>query len=114
MTNVSHKLFVQTAREMAAATYETMAQNNEFYAACKSGNLSQDEFVDLVYVNFLNEAKKTLTNMLTLPSTPEWMKEQIYDACVEDNIAKQTVNRHERRAMRSANKASSVMNGRFN
>lgn len=110
MTNVAHKLIVETAREMAAATFESMAQNNEFYAACKSGNLSQDEFVDLVFANFLPEAKKTLTTMLTLPSTPEWMKEQIYEALVEDNIAKQTVNRHERRAARSASK---VRNGRF-
>jgi len=110
MTRIAHKLFVQTAREMAAATFESMAQNNEFYAACKSGNLSQDEFIDLVYANFLGEAKKTLTTMLALPSTPEWMKEQIYEALIEDNLAQNTVNRHERRAAKSASK---IKNGQF-
>jgi hypothetical protein len=110
MTRVAHKLFVQTAREMAAATYESMAQNNEFYAACKAGDLSQDVFVEKVYSNFLPEAKKTLTSMLSLPSTPEWMKEQIYEALLEDNLAQNTVNRHERRAARSASK---IRNGQF-
>jgi len=113
MIKVAHKLFVETACEMAAAVYESMAQNNEFYAACKTGDLSQDVFIEKVYANFIPEAKKTLTSMLSLPSTPEWMKEQIYEALLEDNLTQNTINRHERRAARANMRASKVVNGQF-
>lgn len=75
----AHEMLAETAKEMAACFYEELAHDNEFYAFYPK----QKEFIKREWKKFITPAKATLAQMLANPMTPEWQKEQIFDALVK-------------------------------
>ena len=76
-----HFLVKETARSLAEALYEKMASESPgFYKA----NPQAQAFVNVNWKHFLEEARSTLVQMLTLPY-PEELKEQIAEAIIQDS-----------------------------
>lgn len=76
---LAHELIAETAKEMAGCWYEEAAHDNEFYAFYPK----QRMFINREWKRFIAAAKATLAQMLGNPTTPEWQKEQIFDALVK-------------------------------
>ncbi len=76
---LAHELLAKTAKEMAAAWYEELAHDNEFYAFYPK----QQMFINREWKRFIDLAKQQLTLMLGNPAVEEWQKEQIFDALVK-------------------------------
>lgn len=75
----AHKLVAQAAKEMAACWYEEAAHDNTFYSYYPK----QKEFIDREWKRFIEPARLTLSSMLGMASTPEWQKEQIFQALIK-------------------------------
>ena len=76
-----HVLVKDTARSLAEALYEKMASESPgFYKA----NPEALPFINSNWKHFLEEARSTLVQMLTLPY-PEELKEQIAEAIIQDS-----------------------------
>ncbi len=75
-----HVLIRKTALGMAAAYYEHAAHDNQFYAYYPS----QKFFMDYEWHRFIEEAKRTLADMLSNPNTPDAHKQDIYHALLLD------------------------------
>lgn len=75
----THKLIAATAKEMAAAWYEEAAHDNQFYAFYPS----QKKFMKREWHRFVEAARLTLSKMLGFSTTPDYMKEEIFDALIK-------------------------------
>lgn len=75
-----HRLVADTAKEIAGDAYETLAKNNEFFAACPS----QDRFIRLSWQYYVPLAREYLTDLLTHHSTTEYVKEHIFQGLMRD------------------------------
>jgi 3-methyladenine DNA glycosylase AlkC len=75
-----HKLIGETAKEMAAATYEFLAkQSDAWYAK----NPSQDLWVKQAWPLYIEEARRTLASLLGTNISDD-LKDQIHDAIIKD------------------------------
>lgn len=75
----AHELVANVAKEMAACWYEEAAHDNEFYAFYPK----QKVFIESEWKRFVDAAKYTMSQMLGMASTPEWEKEQIFEALIK-------------------------------
>ncbi len=75
-----HRLVADTAKELAGSEFERLAQNNEFYAACSN----QARFIQLSWQFYVPLAREILTDMLSMQSTTEYVKEQIFEGLLRD------------------------------
>lgn len=75
----AHELIASTAKEFAGAYYEELAHDNEFYAFYPS----QKKFIKREWHRFTELARKQLALMLGFSVTPEWQKEQIFEALIK-------------------------------
>jgi hypothetical protein len=75
-----HKLVAETAKEMAAATYEFLAKRSD---AWYGQNLSQDKWVKRAWPLYIEEARRTLAGLLATAIAPE-LKDEIHDAIIKD------------------------------
>lgn len=75
----AHKLLAETAKDMAAAFYEELAHDNEFYKFYPA----QLNFIKYEWHRFVEPARQTLSRMLGMSTTPEWQKEQIFEALIQ-------------------------------
>lgn len=76
----AHELVANVAKEMAGVFYEEAAHDNEFYAFYPK----QKIFINKEWKRFIDVAKNTLASMLHETSTtPEWEKEQIFEALIK-------------------------------
>lgn len=76
----THKLIAATAREFAGAFYEEAASNdNDFYKYYPN----QRFFIRREWKRFVEVARKQLTAMLGMSTTPEWQKEEIFEALIK-------------------------------
>lgn len=74
---IVHKLVKKTAKEFAGAYYEIAASHdNEFYRRFPS----QKQFVQARWKHFIVTAREVLTTMLSMKSTPDAEKVEIYEA----------------------------------
>lgn len=77
-----HKLIAQTAQDMAREVYASFARaSNEWH----SENRNEEEYVKESWPLYIEAARTTLAELLSVPSTAELLKEQIYDALCKDN-----------------------------
>ena len=76
----AHKMVAHIAQEMAQAVYEDCAKDNFWYFL----NKDRDAFVKKLAPTLINEARATLTDMLTRKDVPESQKELIFDALKAD------------------------------
>ncbi len=75
-----HMLVATTAKELAGAAYEELAKQNEFYKACPS----QAKFIALSWKLYVPLAREYLTDMLSMPTTTEFVKERIFEGLLRD------------------------------
>jgi hypothetical protein len=75
----AHKLLVETAKEFAGAFYEEAAQDNEFYKFYPN----QRFFIRREHKRFIEAARLQLSKMLGMSTTPEWQKEEIFEALIK-------------------------------
>lgn len=87
---LAHELVAKTAQEMAAAFYEELAHDNDFYKFYPK----QEQFIKREWPRFIAIAKSTLAQMLGNPAIPEWEKEQIMDALVKHASLPGNIDRH--------------------
>ena len=76
---LAHELLAETAKEMAAVFYEEIAHDNDFYHFYPD----QKKFVKREWHRFVESARLELSKMLGYSTTPEWQKEQIFDALIK-------------------------------
>lgn len=88
---VAHKLVMQTAIEMANELFEVYARNNGTYRALRAGGQVTAEgarlaFVDRVAPRLLEDARKALTDCLSLPESrlSKRQKDEIAEALIAD------------------------------
>ena len=75
-----HKLIAETAKEMAAATYEFLAkQSDRWYGE----NPDQDLWVKQAWPLYIEEARRTLAALLA-SNISDALKDQIHDAIIKD------------------------------
>lgn len=78
----SHKMIADVAVGMAQEVYEEMCSgSNAIYKV--HGN--RDDFIKQCAPTLVRAARIMLSQMLGDPKTPEWEKEQIYEALLLDN-----------------------------
>lgn len=78
---MAHELVAATAREMASALYEELAQDNGWYKA----NPDLADFVERTRGSLLTQARAVLAGMLNKPALPDEQKDLILEALVLDN-----------------------------
>lgn len=83
-----HKLIAHTAKEIAGNLYEDMARDNNWYNGAKDVGIDQREFISQVWPQLIEEARHTLTRLLTTPIA-ESLKEVISDALIKDNMLRE-------------------------
>lgn len=76
-----HEQVAAIAKALAGECYDNWAKNNAWYKL----NPSREAYVEQSWGLLLEAARGLMADMLTLPSTPETLKTQIYDALVLDN-----------------------------
>jgi len=76
-----HELIAQTAKSMAGAGYDELAQNNEWYAQAKASGLTRGHFINSIWPQLIEPAKATLVQMLA-GGYPEALKEEIERALI--------------------------------
>lgn len=88
----AHKLIAKTAMEMAQDLFEIYASENAIYKQMRmNGQITEKharaKFVGRVAPMLFEDARKTLTTMLTLPDdrVTAGMKTEIYEALIADN-----------------------------
>lgn len=85
----AHYLVKETAEAMARELYDTVMQNDFWYAYWKrqnpglEGKALEDRFVQRNLARLLPQARATLAKMLAEPGDSV-LKEQIYDALLKD------------------------------
>lgn len=79
MTKFTHKLLKKTAVEMAGAIYEEMARDNAFFAKWPN----QRNYIRKNWQFYIKAARTTLAQMLG-GNYPEMMKEEIFEALLQD------------------------------
>lgn len=88
----AHRTIRDTAVAMAHELYDTMMTDNVWHKAWKSANPDagakalESRFVNKNLPRLLPFARATLGQMLGNPTTPEVLKNQIYEALLGDNI----------------------------
>jgi hypothetical protein len=85
----THVLLAETAKEMAACFYEEAAHDDTFYKFYPS----QKKFIRREWHHFVESARLTLSRMLGMSTTPEWEKEQIFDALLKHASAPGNIDR---------------------
>lgn len=88
----AHKLVRETAIGMCGELYDTMMQDNEWYATWKRANPRIADQPRQLFAAFLarnlprviSQARATLASMLTTTTDPE-LRESIYEALCLDN-----------------------------
>jgi hypothetical protein len=75
-----HRLVADTAKEIAGSAFEQLAKNDEFYAVCKN----QERFIQLSWQYYVPLAREYLTDLLTAPSTTDYVREQIFEGLLRD------------------------------
>lgn len=80
MAKYAHKLVAETAKEIAAAAYEDMARDNNFYRLWPK----QKIFVAKHYKNFIRPARECLARMLGMDKFSEETKDEILQALLLD------------------------------
>lgn len=75
----AHKLIAETAKEFAGAFYEEVAHDDTFYKYYPK----QKFFIQREYRRFIETARLQLSKMLGMSTTPEWQKEQIFEALIK-------------------------------
>ena len=75
-----HQMIAKCAKELAGTWYENAAHDNQFYAYYPS----QQFFIDYEWRRFILIAKKTLTDLMNSPNTPEAYRQDIYHALILD------------------------------
>jgi hypothetical protein len=75
----THKLIAATAREFAGAFYEEAASGSDDFFKYYP---NQRMFVRREWKRFVEVARKQLAAMLGFSTTPEWQKEEIFEALV--------------------------------
>lgn len=85
---MTSKLVKKTAKELAGAFFGNedtfrdgrVMRTDRFRAA----NISEKQFVDAYWTDFVVIARKTLAHILTLPGTTQIQKDAIFDALLEE------------------------------
>lgn len=75
-----HQMVAKVAKEAAGAWYENAAHDDQFYHYYPS----QKFFIDYEWRRFILIAKKTLTDLMSSPNTPEAYRQDIYHALILD------------------------------
>lgn len=73
---ITHVLIKKTCMEMAGEYYEYMAKQDLFYARWPD----QDAYIEIAWPVFIEEARASLAQMLSLPSVPQNWKDDIHEA----------------------------------
>ena len=90
-----HFLIKQTAKEMAGALYEEVMNDNTAYKNWKTmceglpAKEIQAKFIEMMWPKLIEEARKTLAQLLGMNTLPEASKAEIHEALVLDNLLKQ-------------------------
>lgn len=95
---ITHKLIRNVCLGMAAEYYEMMARHDLFYARWPD----QQAYIQLAWPVFIDEAKKSLATMLSLPSITEHVKAEIAEALIQHHdlqLMGASLNRAQRRAV---------------
>jgi len=80
---IVHELVAEVAKGIAAEFYEIAAQDNNFYKLWPS----QEEWVAAAAPRSVAKAREVLGAMLANSMTPDWQKEQIYEAlCLDGGL----------------------------
>jgi hypothetical protein len=80
MAKYAHKLIAKTAQEIAAAAYQDMAMDDDFYKMWPKEKV----FVNKMWPTFVRVARETLANMLSMDTYDEKVKEEIAQALMLD------------------------------
>ena len=92
MPKQCHVMVRETARAIAAAAYELAMKDDRFYRLWKAANPDlegealQRKYVQVMWGDFIDEARHTLASMLQQNSCSEHLKMQIADALIKDNM----------------------------
>lgn len=86
---LAHKLIAETAKEFAGAFYEEAAHDDMFYKFYPK----QRMFIRREWHRFVETARKQLSAMLGMPTTPEWQKEEIFEALIKHSSLPGNVDR---------------------
>lgn len=85
----AHRLVANIAREMAEEAFELWAKNNAVYAQFE-GKKGRIRFVNRVTPMFFEEAREVLGKMLGQPDVSDYLKGEIYEALIQDNMLRST------------------------
>lgn len=80
MAKYAHKLIAKTAQEIAAAAYQDMAMDDDFYKMWPK----EKAFVNKMWPTFVRVARQTLANMLSMDQYSEELKDDIAHALMLD------------------------------
>lgn len=75
----AHTLVAETAKEMAACFYDEAAMDDMFYKFYPQ----QKKFIKREWHRFVEAARLSLSKMLGMATTPDWQKEQIFEALIK-------------------------------
>lgn len=81
MAKYAHKLIAKTAQEIAAAAYQDMAMDDDFYKMWPK----EKAFVNKMWPTFVRVARATLANMLAMDRYSEAFKDEIAQALMLDH-----------------------------
>lgn len=80
---VAHALVAEVARGIAAEFYEIAAKDDKFFKLWPN----QEEWITAAAPKGVEKAREVLAAMLANSMTPEWQKEQIYEAlCLDGEL----------------------------
>lgn len=79
-----HELVAETAKSMAAASYEELARDNWWYGEAKKQGVTQEVFVERMWPAHVEHARHTLAQMLA-GAYPEDLKQRIHEALILDH-----------------------------